>query len=142
MSSHNKSKDKISPEKRSDVMRHVRSKDTKPEIKIRRALFALGYRYRIHQKELPGKPDIVFPRKKKVIFVHGCFWHGHNCAAGRNVPKSRTDYWIPKLEGNKMRDAEHLRKLKSDGWKIYTVWECQLRHMKKVIDKLQEFLAD
>ncbi len=119
--------DVFSPEKRSAVMRAVKSADTKPEIAIRKALHALGYRYRLHVKNLPGKPDLVFPKHRTVIFVHGCFWHGHNCKRGRRVPKTNTGYWLEKVARNKARDKKNTAALKKLGWRVITVWECEVK---------------
>jgi DNA mismatch endonuclease (patch repair protein) len=120
--------------KRSDVMRRIRGKDTKPEIAIRHGLHALGFRFRIHDKRLPGKPDIVFGRNKIAVQVRGCFWHGHNCIDGR-IPKSRAEYWIPKLTGNRSRDLRSDRALRKAGWKVVVVWECQCTN-KKIVRQL------
>lgn len=117
--------DTVSPEKRSDVMSRVRSKDTKPEILIRTGLHALGFRYRLHVKDLPGKPDLVFRRYRSVIFVNGCFWHGHSCPRCR-MPNSNTDYWRRKVARNMERDAINRRSLLDEGWRVLTIWECAL----------------
>ena len=119
--------DKITPERRSANMARIRGKDTKPEIALRSALHRQGYRFRKHVKALPGKPDIVFPGRRKVIFVHGCFWHLHpdpNCKDAR-IPKSRETYWAPKLARNVERDAQQIAELESGGWNVLIVWECQ-----------------
>lgn len=109
-------------------MARVRSKHSRPEMLVRKIVFGLGYRYRLHARDLPGHPDLVFRSRSKVIFVHGCFWHRHgNCALAR-LPKSRLDFWIAKLEGNRKRDARVKRQLREAGWKTLTVWECQLQH--------------
>jgi len=101
----------------------------------------LGYSgYRIHRKDLPGKPDIAWIGRKKAIFVHGCFWHGHNCTEGLRKPKSRVDYWLPKIENNKQRDSDHNKTLKAGGWKILTIWECELANMECVEQRLIKFL--
>ncbi len=121
-----KSTDVFSPEKRSAVMRAVKSKDTKPELRLRRALHALGFRYRLNVKDLPGKPDLVFPRHKTILFVHGCFWHGHDCKRGRRVPKSNADYWREKIRKNRMRDRKNKKALEALGWRVITVWECEI----------------
>ena len=125
--------------KRSRIMRAVASKDTTPEMQVRRAVHAMGYRYRLHVADLPGKPDLVFPRLRKVIFVHGCFWHQHRCRRGRRIPKSRRDYWEAKLARNVARDRSHRRKLRRDGWGVLVVWECQL---KKDEDAVRQRLLD
>ena len=108
------------------MMRRFRSKDTRPEMQVRRLLHGLGYRFRVHGAALPGNPDIVFPSRRKVIFVNGCFWHAHECQLSRR-PKQNGAYWIPKLEGNKARDRRNVRALRSRRWGVLTVWECQLR---------------
>jgi DNA mismatch endonuclease, patch repair protein len=119
--------DSLTPEERSEIMARVRSKNSRPEVAVRKIVFALGYRYRLHTRALPGCPDLVFRRRGKVIFVHGCFWHRHaNCALAR-LPKSRIDFWTAKLEGNRNRDKRNKRALVREGWKVLTIWECQLR---------------
>ena len=107
-------------------MRAVKSQDTKPELKLRKALHALGFRYRLNVKTLPGKPDLVFPKHRAVIFVHGCFWHGHDCKRGARVPKTNTDYWLAKITRNKERDLTNTAALKKLGWRVITLWECEL----------------
>ncbi|WP_091735026.1 very short patch repair endonuclease [Phenylobacterium immobile] len=119
--------DVFGPEKRSAVMRRVRAKDTGPEMTVRRALTALGARYRLHRKDLPGSPDIVMPGRKLTIFVHGCFWHGHDCVRGARVPKANADYWIAKIGRNQARDARNLAALAERGWRAEVVWECELK---------------
>lgn len=118
--------DFLSPETRSRVMSRVASKNTVPELRVRRFLHAAGFRFRLHRRELPGKPDIVFPGLKKVIFVHGCFWHQHRRCRSGHMPKSRLEYWQPKLEGNCMRDGAARRELRKLGWRSLTIWECQI----------------
>jgi DNA mismatch endonuclease (patch repair protein) len=119
-------------------MRAVKSKNTKPELIVRKSLFALGFRYRIHDTKLLRKPDIVFPKYKAVIFVHGCFWHGHSCYLCRK-PKSRTDYWNPKIKTNKLQDQSVVEELLSQGWRVELVWECALS--KKIYSELFETLS-
>jgi DNA mismatch endonuclease, patch repair protein len=132
--------DKLTPKARSENMRQIRSKNTSPEIIVRKLVFSLGYRYRLHRKDLPGNPDLVFPARKKVIFVHGCFWHQHNgCREGR-VPGSRQEYWAPKLERNKARDEFHLTSLKQLGWKALVIWECELKQLDASISRIVHFL--
>lgn len=126
--------DTLTPEERSRRMSLVRAKDTKPEVRVRGLVHSLGYRYRLHVRKLPGCPDLVFPSRRKVIFVHGCFWHQHRCKMGNRMPKSRLDFWRPKLEGNKKRDARYRRELRRLGWRILVVWECQTHPNK--LDKL------
>jgi DNA mismatch endonuclease (patch repair protein) len=123
-------------------MAKVRSKHTKPEMVVRKAVLRLGFRYRLHRKDLPGKPDLVFLRKKKVIFVHGCFWHGHSCPAGKNQPRSNTEYWLQKLERNKARDQEQERALRNIGWDILVIWECQVKDTAELSATLSSFLGN
>jgi DNA mismatch endonuclease (patch repair protein) len=113
--------------KRSAVMRRVKGRDTTPELKVRRALTALGARYRLHRKDLPGNPDIVMPGRRLVVFVHGCFWHGHDCARGARVPKANRDYWVDKVDRNRARDLRSRAALQHAGWRVETVWECDLK---------------
>jgi DNA mismatch endonuclease (patch repair protein) len=119
-------------------MGRIRSKDTKPEMLVRRFLHAHGYRYKLHDKNLPGKPDIVLPKYKTVIFVHGCFWHGHKNCKYFVVPKTRTAWWLNKINGNIANDKKHLTALRKAGWKVLTLWECQLKPKKlqRTLDKL------
>jgi DNA mismatch endonuclease (patch repair protein) len=131
--------DTLTPDQRSERMRLVRGKDTQPEVALRRLVSGLGLRYRKNARDLPGKPDLVFARRRKVIFVHGCFWHRHACALGR-LPKSRQSFWKPKLEGNRKRDLRNARQLKKDGWRVLVVWECQLRHESRVARRVRGFL--
>lgn len=135
--------DTLDPDQRSERMSRVRSADTKPEMIVRRLVHGMGYRYRLHSKELPGKPDLVFGPRNKVIFVHGCFWHRHgkSCPLTR-MPKSRLDFWEQKLEGNRKRDRRNQRALKRIGWDYLIIWECQLRDLDKVARKVREFLGD
>jgi len=132
--------DNISASRRSENMRRIRSRDTQPEIRIRSLLHRKGYRFRLHRTDLPGCPDLVFPSRKKVIFIHGCFWHQHTCVDGR-LPKSRLEYWKPKLERNKARDVEHRRKLRKLGWGSLIVWECQTVDTARVLDRVSHFLG-
>ena len=119
--------DVFSPAKRSEVMQKITSKDTGPEMRIRRALHKLGFRYKLHDKSLPGKPDIVLPKYKTAIQVRGCFWHQHaDCEAGR-LPKSNLEYWRPKLERNVSRDAQKDEALKAMGWRVIVIWECEIK---------------
>jgi DNA mismatch endonuclease (patch repair protein) len=133
--------DKLTPERRSHNMGRIGSKDTRPEMLVRRLVHALGYRYRLHAKDLPGKPDLVFRSRKKVIFVHGCFWHQHKgCREGR-VPTSRESYWVPKLVRNVERDREHIRALKLLGWRTLVLWECQLDNPKELEHRVRAYLG-
>lgn len=119
--------DIFSPEKRSEIMSKVHSSNTKPEILVRRTLHKLGFRYRLGGCDLPGKPDLVFPRYRSVVFVHGCFWHQHQFCRGGRIPKSRTEYWIKKLQLNVERDKTAYLQLKKLGWRIFIIWECEIR---------------
>ncbi|MBN1344368.1 MAG: DNA mismatch endonuclease Vsr [Phycisphaerae bacterium] len=134
--------DTLTPKERSHRMSLVRGKDTKPEMIIRRLVHSLGYRYRLHVRGLPGSPDLVFPSRCKVIFIHGCFWHQHRCRMGNRMPKSRLGFWRPKLEGNRKRDARHRRQLRRLGWKALTIWECQVRSDKadRLVERIARFL--
>jgi DNA mismatch endonuclease (patch repair protein) len=118
---------KTSESTRSDIMRAVRSKDTAPEMIVRRLAHGLGYRYRLHRKDLPGKPDLVFPGRRRVVFVNGCFWHGHDCNRGARQPKDNAVYWKAKVARNMERDRASVAALQDDGWDVLTVWECQTR---------------
>jgi DNA mismatch endonuclease (patch repair protein) len=120
--------DVFSREKRSEVMRGIRSKDTRPEMFVRRALHKAGYRYRLHRGDLPGKPDIVLPRLRVIVQVRGCFWHGHGCWLAHE-PGSRRGYWLPKIEGNRARDRRNDRMLRKMGWAVLVVWECKCRRI-------------
>lgn len=120
--------DSVSSSRRSEIMSHIKSKDTSIELMVRRYLFAMGYRYRVNYKELPGKPDIVFTKKKIAIFVHGCYWHGHDCGSRyAHVSQSNKAYWESKIERTKQRDQEHIQKLEAAGWKVIVLWECEMR---------------
>jgi DNA mismatch endonuclease (patch repair protein) len=134
--------DTISSEFRSEIMSRVRGKDTKPEMLVRRMVHAAGYRYRLHVRELPGKPDLVFPARRKVVFINGCFWHRHcGCALAR-LPKSRTEFWTEKLERNKARDERNVAALQDLGWGVLTVWECEIRDPAALMGRLKAFLDD
>ena len=133
--------DRMTPEQRRRCMSHIRSKDTEPEWAVRRLVHALGYRYRLHVKSLPGKPDLVLPRHRKVIFVHGCFWHGHGCRAGGRVPATHTGFWKDKFEKNVRRDRQHLRALWQAGWQVLVVWECETKEPGRLRAQLVAFLA-
>lgn len=122
------------------TMQAVKSKNTSPELSVRRLLHARGYRYRLHRSDLPGNPDLVFPARKKVLFVHGCFWHGHDCPRGSRVPKTNTDYWKEKVARNRARDVTAFRQLKILGWKALALWECELRNETGIIKRLKSFL--
>lgn len=121
-------------------MSRIRSKGSKPELQLRRLIHGLGYRYRLHVKDLPGKPDLVFPGRKKIIFLHGCFWHQHEGCKDSRIPDSRRDYWEPKLGGNVTRDRQHEQALGQMGWKVLTVWECDLRRREQLVETIENFL--
>jgi len=134
--------DTVTPKRRSEIMSNIRAKGMKPEMAVRRIAHAMGYRYRLHRKDLPGKPDLVFPGRRKVIFVHGCFWHQHSDAACRITrrPKSNRDYWLPKLESNVARDAKHQAELAELGWKVLVIWECDVVAENGIADRVRDFL--
>jgi DNA mismatch endonuclease (patch repair protein) len=134
--------DTLTPEERSKRMSLVRNKNTKPELVVRRLIHGMGFRYRLHLQSLPGKPDLVFPSRRKVVFVHGCFWHRHpepGCPLAR-LPKSQLEFWLPKLEKNKDRDEIEQAKLRRLGWDSLVVWECELRNPEGLEQKIREFL--
>jgi DNA mismatch endonuclease (patch repair protein) len=131
--------DRLTPERRSLLMSRIRGKDTLPELTVRSVIHRMGYRFRLHRKDLPGKPDIVFPRKKKAIFVHGCFWHGHYCKEDK-MPKTRMDFWNSKIKRNRERDKENCNDLKALGWDLMVVWECQTKNHNSLIKRLKAFL--
>ena len=132
--------DVFTPEQRSAVMARVRGKDTRPEMIVRRLVHAMGYRYRLHRKDLPGKPDLVFGPRRKAIFVHGCFWHGHHCKRGARKPKQNADYWTAKIARNVARDRENLAALEAMGWQALTIWECELKEVAALETRLKAFL--
>ena len=134
--------DKLTPERRSVNMQAIKSKDTTPEIAVRRLVHSMGYRYRLHRKGLPGKPDLVFAGRRKVIFVHGCFWHQHeleHCLDGRR-PKSNTGYWDAKLERNVERDDQNRQALEEAGWEVLVIWECETKDLSGLEQRLHAFL--
>ncbi|WP_255341784.1 very short patch repair endonuclease [Jiella marina] len=136
--------DTLAPSQRSERMSRVRGKNTKPELYVRRLLHGMGYRYRLHRRDLPGNPDIVFGKRRKAIFVHGCFWHRHpdpGCRLTR-TPKSRLEFWEPKFAANVARDARHQAALEAMGWKVLVVWECELVDKEQVKNELRHFLED
>ena len=133
--------DKVSRDVRSRIMGSVRSKGTKPEMVLRARLHHLGYRYRLHRSDLPGSPDLVFPSRRKVVFVHGCFWHMHDGCARSRFPASNRDYWIPKLKRNRRRDCETQTSLSGLGWDVLVVWECEMRDLDPVLSRVAEFLG-
>jgi DNA mismatch endonuclease (patch repair protein) len=133
--------DVYSPQKRSAVMRRVKGRDTTPELTVRRALTALGARYRLHRADLPGKPDIVMPGRRLALFVHGCFWHGHDCARGARIPKQNRDYWLGKVARNRARDERSREALAVLGWRVEIIWECDLKDAAALSQRLQVLLA-
>ena len=134
--------DVFSKEKRSWIMSRVKGRDTKPEILVRSFLHRMGYRFRIHRRDLPGNPDIVLPRFGKVVFVHGCFWHGHKACPRSKRPTTNEDFWNKKLDGNIERDKRFRLELRRMGWKVLVVWECETRKPEKLLRKLERFLGD
>ena len=134
------STDVFTHEVRSRVMARVKAKDTTPELKVRRQAHALGYRFRLHRKDLPGKPDLVFASRRKVIFVHGCFWHGHDCARGARKPKQNADYWTAKIARNTQRDVAAVAALEDQGWDVLILWECGLKDDAALERNLLAFL--
>ena len=135
--------DTVTPKRRSEIMSNIRAKDMKPEMRVRHLAHSMGYRYRLHRKDLPGRPDLVFPGRKKVIFVHGCFWHQHAdpaCKIAR-LPQSNRGYWLPKLERNAARDAQHAATLKKSGWEVLILWECEVEGDTGLRDRIREFLT-
>lgn len=133
--------DRVTPETRSKIIAAVGTKNTGAEMAVRSLIHRLGYRYSLRRKDLPGKPDLVFVNRKKVIFVHGCFWHGHSCRYGR-LPKSRLDYWGPKIAANKARDHLMTRQLLSEGWSVLTIWQCELKSEHLLEARIRSFLDD
>ena len=134
-------RDNLTPKQRSHCMSRIRSTDTSPEVTVRRMLFAMGYRFRLHAQGLPGRPDIVLTRHRKIILVHGCFWHTHRCKYGHVVPKTNAEYWAKKRDGNVQRDRANRRKLRKMGWGVLVVWECWTKDMAKLEDRLRRFLS-
>lgn len=132
--------DVLTAQQRKRCMSAVRNKDTKPEMAVRKLVHSLGYRYRLHGSGLPGKPDLILSGRRKLIFVHGCFWHRHCCKKGKSVPSSRGDFWAEKLNSNRVRDKKNLRKLRKDGWKVLVVWECWMRNPSALRERLVRFL--
>lgn len=133
--------DEISKERRSANMRAVRSRNTGPEIRVRQIAHGLGYRFRLHRRDLPGKPDLAFPGRRKAVFVHGCFWHHHKGCPRGSMPQSNIEYWRPKLARNAARDAEQIAALKASGWRALVIWECQIRDEKRLAARLRQFLG-
>lgn len=132
---------KETPELRSRIMRAVKSGDTAPELVVRSLAHRMGYRFRLHRKDLPGKPDLVFPGLCKAIFVHGCFWHAHDCKRGARVPKTNQDYWRSKIERNRGRDTKNIAALNADGWKTLVIWECETHSERTLQKRMRAFLG-
>ncbi len=129
--------DLLSPEKRSWNMSRIHAKDTSIEVKVRKFLFSQGFRYRKNVASLPGKPDLVFPKYRAVVFIHGCFWHRHDGCKGASIPKSRQDYWLPKFDRNVENDKKHYQSLKEMGWRPIVIWECEVnKHFEATMDSL------
>lgn len=133
--------DNLSLERRSANMRAVKGRDTRPELIVRRLAHSLGYRFRLHVSGLPGRPDLVFSRRRKVIFVNGCFWHHHSCKHGLQVPETNREFWERKIGGNVKRDTENLRRLRAEGWRCMTIWECQTKKVNKTSARIERFLG-
>ena len=133
--------DKLTPERRSANMARIRSKNTSPEMIIRRLVYQMGFRYRLHVAHLPGKPDLVFSRLKKIIDVRGCFWHQHRGCIDSHIPKSRREYWHPKLKKNKERDKRNEANLRAEGWNVLTLWECELKDVEPLTRRITTFLG-
>ena len=121
-------------------MARIRKRDTKPELLVRRCAHRLGYRFRLHRADLPGTPDLIFPRLRKVILVHGCFWHQHNCASGSKAPRTRQDYWLPKFARNVARDHAAIEDLTSQGWQVLVIWECEVKNDSILSERVKGFL--
>jgi DNA mismatch endonuclease, patch repair protein len=132
--------DVFSPEKRSAIMSRVTGRNTKPEIVVRKIVHSLGFRFRLHRKDLPGKPDLVLPRHRKIIFVNGCFWHGHSKCRRSKLPSSNIEFWRAKIARNKSRDLEVTRSLREIGWEILVVWQCEIVQRDHLLSKLHSFL--
>jgi len=132
--------DVLTPEQRRRCMSNIRGKNTKPEMIVRSVTHRMGYRYRLHRKDLPGKPDLVFPSRRKVIFVHGCFWHQHPGCRFATMPATRREFWEKKLLGNRERDKRHLQELEQQGWEVLVIWECELGDLGELSEKILKFL--
>ncbi|MFZ2366546.1 MAG: very short patch repair endonuclease [Azonexus sp.] len=132
----------MTPEQRSRRMALIRSVDTKPEMLVRKLIFGMGYRYRLHCRDLPGTPDLVFRSRRAVVFVHGCFWHRHEGCSLARIPKSRVEFWKSKLDGNQERDARKIKALLDAGWRVFVAWECELKDKEALATQLRRFLDD
>jgi DNA mismatch endonuclease, patch repair protein len=133
--------DRLTPQQRSVLMARIRRSNTKPEIIVRQLLHRLGYRFRVQLKGVPGRPDVAFPRRRKIIQIHGCFWHAHDSCATFRMPKSRTDFWQAKFAQNKARDARLEKAAREAGWDVLTLWECRLKNEVGLVDELTNFLG-
>lgn len=136
--------DTVSQARRSEIMSHIKSKNTSIELLVRKELFARGFRYHVNYKKLPGKPDIVFTKKKIAVFIHGCFWHGHDIGCRySHIPQSRAEYWSEKISRTKERDTNHINELTGNGWRVLTVWECEIRKdLQSAVERIICFLND
>lgn len=134
--------DTLTKSQRKFCMSQNKGKDTSPEISVRRLVYSLGHHYRLHRKNLPGCPDMIFPGKKKAIFINGCYWHRHNCKKGRSMPQTRKTFWQSKFKKTILRDKRNLKKLRLLGYKILVVWECQTRKPGKLVERIMAFLED
>ncbi|KAB0670607.1 DNA mismatch endonuclease Vsr [Oryzomonas sagensis] len=132
--------DRLTPERRSWLMSRVKAKNTSPEMVVRRLVYGMGYRYRIHVEGLPGKPDLVFAGSRKAIYVNGCFWHGHEGCRYAGLPKSRVAFWAAKIARNRARDRENVSAMEADGWRVLTIWQCELKNREKISELLHDFL--
>ena len=130
----------LSKKQRSYCMSQIKGKNTKPEVIVRQLVHGLGYRFRLHRKDLPGKPDLVLPRHRKIIFVHGCFWHKHTCKKGKSTPATNAEFWEKKRTGNRDRDRRNIRELKKMGWEVLVVWECWIKREEYLRGKIEAFL--
>lgn len=133
--------DRLTKKQRSRVMSRVKNKNTKPEVQVRSMLHRMGYRFRLHRRDLPGAPDVVLPRHRKVIFVHGCFWHNHDCPRGKR-PSTRIEFWNAKLDANVERDRANRKALEEQGWKVLVVWQCELKNSDTLREKLRRFMEE
>lgn len=133
--------DRVTPQQRSAVMSAIRAENTRPELAVRCLLHQLGYRYRLHAADLPGRPDIVFRKRRSVVFIHGCFWHGHKGCGLNRAPQSRQEYWVPKLKANRVRDREAIKRLTKNGWRSLIVWECEISSPGQLAKRLRAFLG-
>jgi DNA mismatch endonuclease (patch repair protein) len=134
--------DKLTPGQRSENMRRIRSRDTSPEMIVRRLIHGMGYRYRLHSPKLPGRPDLALTRLRKIVDVRGCFWHKHDGCPDSHIPRSRANYWRPKLLGNRKRDLVNTQKLKALGWKVLIIWECDTKEAKRLVARIRRFLEN